>query len=292
MASSSMSPRWKNRLSLSPSKSTAYLTLLVGTGLVWNAARPDLWRSRAKAAPDKARPGASGTWRRASRAGCPPGTAPSAGDRRLRLPPISVVRRDLDELYCPLAPIANRLNPDALVLVVKSAVVLVGAEMALALQQAEALAIGFPKCTRLHGHWVGERTPNPLAGAGPNAHSIVIVGSPGSQIGGLFPVVLRVPEHAGQRRHINPRLRPARKRDGPRSSMSVPALEPFPCGMILRTRGESEGHGSGYAALSRRRGWSQKLVKRGNSSRVGMATSMASPREERPYWPVSAGDLK
>ncbi len=76
--------------------------------------------------------------------------------------------------------------------------------MALALQEAEPLGSAAEKCARLHRSGIVERAPNPLALPRPDAQAVAIVDFR-PPILGLLAVVLRVPEHAGQRRNAHAR---------------------------------------------------------------------------------------
>ena len=108
--------------------------------------------------------------------------------------------RDFDKLHRTLAPIANRLYPNARPLLIERAVVLIGTELTFPLEEAEALWIEVDKRAGLHAQGIVQRTPNSFSAASPDAEPVAIVNFR-PPIERHSPVVLAIPEHAGERRN-------------------------------------------------------------------------------------------
>ena len=125
---------------------------------------------------------------------------------RARRPPVGddvvvdlVVRRDLDEHDVPLAPGADRLDPDARLAVELAGQVLVGLEALLALDEAEAARAGVGEGADLEQPRRVQRPPQPFVRAVPHREAVGVVD--GEAVVVVLAVVLGVEEeHRGQGR--------------------------------------------------------------------------------------------
>src|SRR5690606_16897609 len=107
--------------------------------------------------------------------------------------------RDLDQEDLALAPIPDRLYPQARPLFVTRLEILVAGEAPLALHEAEAARVVIDEARYLQVLRVRQRAPQPLVAAGADGEAIGIVDR-GAEVVGAVAVVGGEIEHAGQRR--------------------------------------------------------------------------------------------
>ena len=110
-----------------------------------------------------------------------------------------VLRRNFDELHRARAPIPKRLDPHARPPVVEGAVVLIVGEIAVALHQSEGFRVLVEERIGQHRRRIDQRPPDALAFAGPQRQPVAIVDFR-TPVGGIAPLILAVPVHAGERR--------------------------------------------------------------------------------------------
>src|SRR6185437_2414497 len=176
----------------------------------------------------------------------------TACDRRARYPIGDdivvdlVVRRDFHELHRALAPLAQRLDPNAGTTVIKSAIILIVVEVAIALNEAEALRIGIVEGIGLHLRWIVERPPYALALARPKRQAVAVVDF-GPPILATARIVLAVPEHAGERRDPQSLDRISREKihvHGHNGALGTFGIDPIGAGNAGAIQQRVNGHGA------------------------------------------------
>src|SRR5262245_1218157 len=122
-----------------------------------------------------------------------------------------ILRRDFDQVDRALAPVANRLDPEARPLLKVRFEILVCREVALPLQQSEAAWVDIGKDAHLQVIRIRQRAPDDLSTSITNGQSIRVVdGRP--EVINANPIIGIEEEHAGERSNssfweINPRIK-------------------------------------------------------------------------------------
>ena len=152
------------------------------------------------------------------------------------------VRGHLDQHHAAGAPLADGLDPGARPLLVVRLEILIEGEVPLALEQPEAARIAVLEGAQLEPHGVAQRPPDPLAAAGVHQQAVRVVHA-GTEVAEIGLAVLRVPEHAGERREPEPARARAREQGG------LHVRRPCPC--PARPRSGRPRRGSGRRAARR-----------------------------------------
>ena len=206
-----------------------------------------------------------------------------------------VRRRGLNQLHPPGAPLALRLDPRARPQLVARFEVLVMAEVAVALHQAEAPRAGGGEGAEQRPPRVDEGPPQPLAAAGMQRETIGIVHL-GAIVLALRALVLAEGEHAGERRdaelaellaqvepgfHLEHRLL-ARLQDEAVGAARAPRVEQRVNGQLLgaRRRPFDPELGKARELLAGRRNWVDRQAARRQPVELRLAQGAQIARAE------------
>ena len=166
--------------------------------------------------------------------------------------------------------------------IVEDPVILIALELAVALQQAEALGRAIEEGRRHHPRRIVQRTPQPLAGAGGDGEAVRVMDLR-NQSGAVARLVSKKPIHAGERRNAEPRHGAAHEQ--PRLDIAPHALAIVP----------DEAIGAGDARLraahkprSRRAG-SNRSARSGETPPASAAPCRSPGRADRPVLLLFAG---
>src|SRR6185437_11371994 len=136
-------------------------------------------------------------------------------------------------------------DPNAGTTVIKSAIILIVVEVAIALNEAEALRIGIDEGIGLHLRWIVERPPYALALARPKRQAVAVVDF-GPPILATARIVLAVPEHAGERRDPQSLDRISREKihvHGHNGALGTFGIDPIGAGNAGAIQQRVNGHG-------------------------------------------------